>query len=62
MSPELDVQHDCTAIARRLATADFPWDTTRALELALFRTFASIARADYPGGYRIESLGPPPSS
>jgi hypothetical protein len=41
MSPELDVQRDCAAIARRLATVDFPWDTTRALELALFRTFAS---------------------
>jgi hypothetical protein len=32
---------DAAAIARRIATVDFPWDTTRALELALFRTFAS---------------------
>jgi hypothetical protein len=46
MSPEPDTRHldpswDCAAIARRLATVDFPWDTTRALEFALFRTFAS---------------------
>src|SRR5215470_9620971 len=36
----------CEAIAQRLARYDFPWDMTRALELALFRTFASprIAR------------------
>jgi hypothetical protein len=31
----------CQAIAYRLACYDFPWDVTRALELALFRTFAS---------------------
>lgn len=31
----------CQAIAYRLACFDFPWDVTRALELALFRTFAS---------------------
>jgi hypothetical protein len=37
----LDPRGDCAAIVRRLATVDFPWDTTRALELALFRTFAS---------------------
>lgn len=36
-----DPGDDCAAVARRLATVDFPWDTTRALELALFRTFAS---------------------
>src|SRR5262245_6261937 len=41
MSPDPDSRNDCAAIARRLATVDFPWDTTRALELALFRTFAS---------------------
>jgi hypothetical protein len=40
-SADLDPEGDCAAIARRLATVDFPWDTTRALELALFRTFAS---------------------
>jgi hypothetical protein len=36
----------CEQIAQRLALYDFPWDMTRALELALFRTFASprIAR------------------
>jgi hypothetical protein len=31
----------CQAIAHRLACYDFPWDVTRSLELALFRTFAS---------------------
>ena len=36
-----DPRRDCAAIARRLGTIDFPWDTTRSLELALFRTFAS---------------------
>ena len=34
-------RRDCAAIARRLGTVDFPWDTTRSLEMALFRTFAS---------------------
>lgn len=32
---------DPQPIARRLACCDFPWDITRSLELALFRTFAS---------------------
>ena len=36
-----DPRRDCQEIARHLATVAFPWDTTRALELALFRTFAS---------------------
>ena len=36
-----DPRRDCQRIARYLATIAFPWDTTRALELALFRTFAS---------------------
>jgi hypothetical protein len=36
-----DPRRDCQEIARHLATVVFPWDTTRALELALFRTFAS---------------------
>ena len=36
-----DPRRDCAAIARRLGTIAFPWDTTRSLELALFRTFAS---------------------
>ena len=35
----------CQATARRLACYDFPWDIARALELALFRTFASPAIA-----------------
>jgi hypothetical protein len=37
----LDPRRDCAQIARDLARVAFPWDTTRALELALFRTFAS---------------------
>lgn len=43
MSPTTtsDPRRDCQQIARYLATIAFPWDTTRALELALFRTFAS---------------------
>jgi hypothetical protein len=34
-------RRDCQAIAWRIACLDFPWDTTRSLELALFRAFAS---------------------
>jgi hypothetical protein len=40
-SSSLDPRRDCAQIARELARVTFPWDTTRALELALFRTFAS---------------------
>jgi hypothetical protein len=36
-----EARRDCARIARELGTIVFPWDTTRALELALFRTFAS---------------------
>ena len=36
-----DPKRDCAQIARRIGTVVFPWDTTRSLELALFRTFAS---------------------
>lgn len=36
-----DPRRDCVQIARQIGTIEFPWDTTRALELALFRTFAS---------------------
>jgi hypothetical protein len=38
---EPDPRRDCQQIARTLGTRAFPWDTTRSLELALFRTFAS---------------------
>ncbi len=38
---EEDPRADCARIARRLGTVTFPWDTTRSLEMALFRTFAS---------------------
>src|SRR6185312_12389260 len=37
----LDPRADCQRIARELGTIVFPWDTTRSLEMALFRTFAS---------------------
>src|SRR4249919_2786637 len=37
----LDPRRDCQQIAHNIQTIVFPWDTTRALELALFRTFAS---------------------
>ena len=36
-----DPRRDCQEIVRHLATLLFPWDTTRSLELALFRTVAS---------------------
>jgi hypothetical protein len=40
-SSALDPRRDCAQIARNLARVALPWDTTRSLELALFRTFAS---------------------
>ncbi|WP_433868719.1 oxygenase MpaB family protein [Saccharopolyspora sp. CA-218241] len=42
----LDPDDDCETIYRLLAELEFPWDITRALELALFRTYAvpSIGR------------------
>ena len=42
----LDPELDCQRIIYLDACFEFPWDTTRALELALFRTFAvpSIAK------------------
>ena len=36
----LDPEKDHWEIARLSAFYEFPWDNTRALELALFRTFA----------------------
>lgn len=36
----LDPERDCEHIYRLLAEYEFPWDITRALELALFRTYA----------------------
>jgi len=36
----LDAARDCQEICRLTATYDFPWDTTRSLELALYRTYA----------------------
>jgi hypothetical protein len=35
----LDAERDCEQIGYLLASYEFPWDTTRALELALLRTF-----------------------
>ncbi|MFF1920022.1 oxygenase MpaB family protein [Streptomyces sp. NPDC058221] len=42
----LDPERDFLEIYRRTATYEFPWDMTRALELALYRTYAvpSIGR------------------
>ena len=42
----LDPEQDCETIYRLLSEYEFPWDITRALELALFRTYAvpSIGR------------------
>ncbi|MFI1432255.1 oxygenase MpaB family protein [Streptomyces lydicus] len=42
----LDPEHDFLTIYRIIATHEFPWDITRALELALYRTYAvpSIGR------------------
>ena len=42
----LDPQQDCQRIVFITSYLEFPWDMTRALELALFRTFAvpSIAK------------------
>lgn len=42
----LDPERDCETIYRLMAEYEFPWDITRALELALFRTYAvpSIGR------------------
>ncbi|MCB9274984.1 MAG: DUF2236 domain-containing protein [Lewinellaceae bacterium] len=35
----LDAERDCQEISYLLACYEFPWDTTRSLELALFRVF-----------------------
>jgi hypothetical protein len=42
----LDPERDCLEIYRQLVTLEFPWDFTRSLELALYRTYAvpSIGR------------------
>ncbi|WP_263247693.1 oxygenase MpaB family protein [Saccharopolyspora rosea] len=42
----LDPERDCETIYRWLAEYEFPWDITKALEFALFRTYAvpSIGR------------------
>jgi ER-bound oxygenase mpaB/B'/Rubber oxygenase, catalytic domain len=37
---QLDPERDCQEICRLTTTYDFPWDTTRSLELALYRTYA----------------------
>ncbi|MEE1927216.1 oxygenase MpaB family protein [Streptomyces sp. TRM 70351] len=36
----LDPEKDCHTIYRWIVTYEFPWDVTRALEFALFRTYA----------------------
>lgn len=37
---EMDPERDCDEIYRLLSQYEFPWDFTRSLELALFRTYA----------------------
>jgi hypothetical protein len=37
---------DPQQIVGRIATIEFPWDVTRALELALLRTFARVKRRE----------------
>jgi hypothetical protein len=54
----LDPERDHWRIYRLTATVDFPWDVTRALELALYRTFAipSIAEVlDGSGEFRLRT-------
>jgi hypothetical protein len=36
----MDPERDCLEIYRQLVTLEFPWDFTRSLELALYRTYA----------------------
>lgn len=52
----LDVERDHQPIVGLSAAWDFPWDTTRAREVALFRTDTP----SYLAGYRIGELGPAP--
>ncbi|EDX87789.1 hypothetical protein S7335_5499 [Synechococcus sp. PCC 7335] len=52
---QLDAQKEAIAICHLLAGYEFPWDMTRALELALLRTFCvpSIAKLlDHTGEFR----------
>jgi hypothetical protein len=54
----LDPAVDYEEIYRTTATVEFPWDVTRALELALYRTFAipSIAALlDQTGEFRLRT-------
>jgi hypothetical protein len=55
---QLDPAVDYQEIYRTTATVEFPWDVTRALELALYRTFAipSIAALlDQTGEFRLRT-------
>jgi hypothetical protein len=54
----LDPKRDHWRIYRLTAQVEFPWDVTRALELALYRTFAvpSVARVlDDSGEFRLRA-------
>ena len=54
----LDPVADCHEVYRTLSTEEFPWDITRALELALYRTYAipSIAALlDETGEFRLRT-------
>jgi hypothetical protein len=54
----LDPAVDYEEIYRTIATVEFPWDVTRALELALYRTFAVptiAALLDETGEFRLRA-------
>ena len=54
----LDPQRDAARIAHLLACYEFPWDMTRSLEIALFRTFAVPAISallDRTGEFRLRA-------
>ncbi|MEZ5506905.1 MAG: hypothetical protein R3F38_13435 [Gammaproteobacteria bacterium] len=55
----LDPQADCQRIVFLTSYLEFPWDMTRALELALFRTFAVptiAALLDKTGEFNNDTL------
>jgi hypothetical protein len=64
----LDPKDDHVEIYHLMCGYEFPWDMTRALEVARYRTyyvpsisnfFTDRKNRSYPFGYEIERLGPP---
>jgi len=56
--PSLDPERDAARIAYLIACYEFPWDTTRSLEIALFRTFCDpdiSALLDRTGEFRLRA-------